>query len=239
MRSTSGQDMELMMCSNRLYRKLLFHCVRIGLKSPNKLSVNVLSFSSVCSVLLDCGTEVDSFSNVCIIVPLLSFYEVEANGVCAVLQRSRHSWWPGLNRGGEECFDRQHQQATHSTGCQNQSRSISPLFVWSMECFCISHLVFWVWSNMLCFMFCLPADIEVACYGYEGIDAVKEALRAGLGCSTEAMPIKVKVLTQLLSATGEAIPLSSLSWLWFVFMIFNKRIPILERTQQLKLQYAT
>lgn len=37
------------------------------------------------------------------------------------------------------------------------------------------------------------ADIEVACYGYEGIDAVKEALRAGLGCSTEAMPIKVSV----------------------------------------------
>lgn len=36
-----------------------------------------------------------------------------------------------------------------------------------------------------------PTDIEVACYGYEGIDAVKEALRAGLGCSTEAMPIKV------------------------------------------------
>lgn len=31
----------------------------------------------------------------------------------------------------------------------------------------------------------------MACYGYEGIDAVKEALRAGLGCSTEAMPIKV------------------------------------------------
>lgn len=36
-----------------------------------------------------------------------------------------------------------------------------------------------------------PADIEVACYGYEGIDAVKDALRAGLNCSTEAMPIKV------------------------------------------------
>lgn len=34
-------------------------------------------------------------------------------------------------------------------------------------------------------------DIEVACYGYEGIDAVKEALRAGLSCSTESMPIKV------------------------------------------------
>lgn len=38
----------------------------------------------------------------------------------------------------------------------------------------------------------IRADIEVACYGYEGIDAVKEALRAGLTCSTECMPIKVK-----------------------------------------------
>ncbi|NXS50130.1 IF2A factor, partial [Balaeniceps rex] len=37
----------------------------------------------------------------------------------------------------------------------------------------------------------IRADIEVACYGYEGIDAVKEALRAGLNCSTENMPIKV------------------------------------------------
>lgn len=35
------------------------------------------------------------------------------------------------------------------------------------------------------------ADIEVACYGYDGIDAVKDALRAGLSCSTEVMPIKV------------------------------------------------
>lgn len=39
----------------------------------------------------------------------------------------------------------------------------------------------------------LLADIEVACYGYEGIDAVKDALRAGLNCSTEAMPIKVTI----------------------------------------------
>lgn len=34
-------------------------------------------------------------------------------------------------------------------------------------------------------------DIEVACYNYEGIDAVKNALRAGIQCSTEDMPIKV------------------------------------------------
>ncbi|RXN34956.1 eukaryotic translation initiation factor 2 subunit 1 [Labeo rohita] len=37
-------------------------------------------------------------------------------------------------------------------------------------------------------------DIEVACYGYEGIDAVKDALRAGLNCSTEAMPIKINLI---------------------------------------------
>lgn len=45
---------------------------------------------------------------------------------------------------------------------------------------------------MFSIMFGFP-DIEVACYGYEGIDAVKDALRAGLNCSTEAMPIKVCV----------------------------------------------
>ena len=33
--------------------------------------------------------------------------------------------------------------------------------------------------------------IEVSCYGYDGIDAVKESLRAGLKQSTEEMPLKV------------------------------------------------
>jgi translation initiation factor 2 subunit 1 len=37
------------------------------------------------------------------------------------------------------------------------------------------------------------ADIEVSCFGYEGIDAVKAALREGLKCSTEEMPIKVHI----------------------------------------------
>ena len=37
-------------------------------------------------------------------------------------------------------------------------------------------------------------DIDVSCYGYEGIDAVKTALRAGLKQSTEDMPIKVHSL---------------------------------------------
>ncbi|XP_059099873.1 eukaryotic translation initiation factor 2 subunit 1-like [Peromyscus eremicus] len=39
----------------------------------------------------------------------------------------------------------------------------------------------------------IQSDIEVACYGYEGIDAVKEALRAGLNCSTETMLIKINL----------------------------------------------
>ena len=36
------------------------------------------------------------------------------------------------------------------------------------------------------------SDVEVACYGYEGVDAVKAALKEGLSASTEEMPVKVK-----------------------------------------------
>ncbi|KAM7294453.1 eukaryotic translation initiation factor 2 subunit 1 [Ixodes scapularis] len=36
----------------------------------------------------------------------------------------------------------------------------------------------------------IRADIEVSCYEYEGIDAVKQALREGMSLSTEDMPIK-------------------------------------------------
>ncbi|KAK7835853.1 LOW QUALITY PROTEIN: hypothetical protein U0070_003944, partial [Myodes glareolus] len=39
----------------------------------------------------------------------------------------------------------------------------------------------------------LRSDTEEACYDYEGIDAVKEVLRAGLNCSTETMPIKINL----------------------------------------------
>jgi translation initiation factor 2 subunit 1 len=40
----------------------------------------------------------------------------------------------------------------------------------------------------------MTADTEVTCYSYEGNDAVKEALRAGLNCSTETMPIKINLI---------------------------------------------
>ena len=38
------------------------------------------------------------------------------------------------------------------------------------------------------------ADVEVSCFGYEGIDAVKNALRAGEAASTESIPIKIKLV---------------------------------------------
>lgn len=40
----------------------------------------------------------------------------------------------------------------------------------------------------------LRADVEVTCFGYEGIDAIKEALRAGEACSSKDMEIKIKLV---------------------------------------------
>lgn len=38
------------------------------------------------------------------------------------------------------------------------------------------------------------ADIDVGCCAYEGIDAVKAALKEGISCSTESMPIKINLI---------------------------------------------
>jgi translation initiation factor 2 subunit 1 len=40
----------------------------------------------------------------------------------------------------------------------------------------------------------IRADIEVACYTYEGIDSVKDALRSGIACGTEEVPIKINLI---------------------------------------------
>lgn len=40
----------------------------------------------------------------------------------------------------------------------------------------------------------IRTDIEVACYGYEGVDAVKSSLKAGLAMTTEEMPIKINLI---------------------------------------------
>lgn len=39
----------------------------------------------------------------------------------------------------------------------------------------------------------IRADIEVSCYAYDGIDAVKNSLLEGLKCSSEDVPIKVSI----------------------------------------------
>jgi translation initiation factor 2 subunit 1 len=38
------------------------------------------------------------------------------------------------------------------------------------------------------------ADIEVSCYSYEGIDAIKDALKEGLKMSTDEKPIKINLI---------------------------------------------
>ena len=39
----------------------------------------------------------------------------------------------------------------------------------------------------------IRAEVEVSCFSYEGIDAVKAALLKGKECSTEEIPIKVVI----------------------------------------------
>ncbi|XP_071447784.1 eukaryotic translation initiation factor 2 subunit 1 [Hetaerina americana] len=52
----------------------------------------------------------------------------------------------------------------------------------------------------------IRADVEVACYGYEGIDAVKTALRAGLATSTEDMPIRINLIAPPLYVMTTSTP---------------------------------
>ncbi|XP_062506490.1 eukaryotic translation initiation factor 2 subunit 1-like [Corticium candelabrum] len=40
----------------------------------------------------------------------------------------------------------------------------------------------------------IRADIEVACYGYEGVDAVKASLREGLNQSKESLPLRINLI---------------------------------------------
>ncbi|XP_018563335.1 eukaryotic translation initiation factor 2 subunit 1 [Anoplophora glabripennis] len=52
----------------------------------------------------------------------------------------------------------------------------------------------------------IRADIECACYGYEGIDAVKTALKAGLSLSTEELPIKINLIAPPLYVMTTSTP---------------------------------
>jgi translation initiation factor 2 subunit 1 len=52
----------------------------------------------------------------------------------------------------------------------------------------------------------IRADIECACYGYEGIDAVKTALKAGLSLSSEELPIKINLIAPPLYVMTTSTP---------------------------------
>lgn len=52
----------------------------------------------------------------------------------------------------------------------------------------------------------IRADVEVACYGYEGIDAVKAALKAGLALSTDELPIKINLIAPPLYVMTTSTP---------------------------------
>ena len=56
--------------------------------------------------------------------------------------------------------------------------------------------------------------VEVTCYEYDGILAVKEALRAGLAVSTERMPLKAREReheAEVLGRGQPSLPLSQIS----------------------------
>jgi len=40
----------------------------------------------------------------------------------------------------------------------------------------------------------IQADIQVTCFSYEGIDAIKPALKAGQNCGTEEFPLKIQLV---------------------------------------------
>ena len=52
----------------------------------------------------------------------------------------------------------------------------------------------------------IRADIEVACYTNEGIDSVKDALKAGMAVGTEEVPIKINLIAPPLYVVTTSTP---------------------------------
>jgi len=52
----------------------------------------------------------------------------------------------------------------------------------------------------------IRSDIEVSCYAYEGIEAVKKALRSGLECSKQDMPVKINLIAPPLYVVTTSTP---------------------------------
>ena len=52
----------------------------------------------------------------------------------------------------------------------------------------------------------IRADIEVTCFEYEGINAIKSALLKGVALGTEDIPIKIKLVAPPLCAAPPSSP---------------------------------
>merc|ERR1712045_10424 len=52
----------------------------------------------------------------------------------------------------------------------------------------------------------IRSDVEVACYTYEGIDAVKDALRSGMACSTENVSVRINLIAPPLYVITTSTP---------------------------------
>jgi translation initiation factor 2 alpha subunit (eIF-2alpha) len=51
-----------------------------------------------------------------------------------------------------------------------------------------------IWSKLTPKPVIIRAQIEVSCFSYAGIEAIKKALKAGISCSTEDIPIKINLI---------------------------------------------
>ena len=90
---------------------------------------------------------------------------------------------------------------SYKTACLHQRKMQTNIVIVLLHCYCVVTLLlccyivivllhcYCVVTLLLCCY--IASDIEVACYAYEGIDAVKAALKQGISMSTEEMPIKV------------------------------------------------
>merc|ERR1712241_797851 len=52
----------------------------------------------------------------------------------------------------------------------------------------------------------IRADVEVSCFSYEGIDAVKDALRSGMACSTENVSVRINLIAPPLYVITTSTP---------------------------------
>jgi len=84
----------------------------------------------------------------------------------------------------------------------------------------------------------IRADIECSCYGYEGIDAVRAALKSGLECSREDLPIRINLIAPPLYVITTSTPEKAEGLEILKKAIENIRKTITEYKGEFKIQMA-